>query len=483
MKKFAFFAVFISLIFNNISVFAAETNYVDLDHYVQNRMRQSDTPCLSLGIVKDGELQYLQQYNVNQTSSETVQTIYPIASVSKVFTALAARQLINKGALNENAPVEQYLPDFRSNYRGSRISITVGQLIHHLSGISKIDGGKPYIFNAKYSLAEVAGKSMLHQLDNIPGEVYEYSNMNYILLGRIIEVVSGIPYEKYVRENILDPLGMDSTFSKASELGGIIPVKGHIPFYGLSVPFSYFPSNGDSPTGGFLSTAGDICRLIISYQQGGYVGEVSLIEENTITSWNSDKSGLVYDIYWTKAKREDGMQLIHNGCVPGYSSAILMDIGSGYGIVILTNSFDQIGLQMNEAAPWDMAQNVLAYLTNGQFPEPVKASYDYSILMWFICLFIGLAGFIIFLIRHTMQSIHKQTNLVRELIHLSAYFILPALWVILIPIMNDCRWEWLLISHPVMNISLLCIMAALVLTGIGKASVIVVKKYLLTKTE
>lgn len=461
---------------------AAEVDYKEIDTYLEQQRKQADISNISIGIVKDGTIQYLQTYSDDKVKLEEAH-VYPISSISKCFTALAARQLINVGALDENASVDVYLPDFKSTYQGKQITVTVGQLLRHTSGISGIDGGKPYTYNSKYSLAEVVQRTKEFELSHTPGRTYEYSNMNYILLGRIIEIVSHMPYEAYIQENILNPLLMKHTYPGLSELQDITPVEGNIPFYGLSIPVPYSSFGGEPPvsSGGFLSTAEDMCRFMLCYQQGGYGGEVSLINENSVSGWDHAKYGDYYDIYWTKTNWKPDIQFFHSGSQPGYSSSMLLDVDSGYGIVILTNSFDQIGIHKNLPTPWSMTAEVLSILTAGKVPEPAKPAYNYYSLIWLSCLLLGLVVYLVFMIRHTLQRIHKKISLGRKLLLLFLYFGLPILWVVLIPVLNDCSWRWLLVSQPVLNISLLSIMVVLAMTGIIKGIAFVIRLSSFTK--
>lgn len=427
----------------------------DIDAYLEASMKQAGIPNVSIGIVRHGEAVYLQDYGRSPDSGES---IYPIGSLSKMFTALAVRQLINDGKLKEDAHVDQYLPDFHASYQGNDASVTIGQLIRHTSGISAIDGGMPYIYKAGYSLADIVKKSANLKLNHRPGTAYEYSNLNYIFLGRIAEVVSGCSFEDYVNEEILEPLRMERTFPNAAGLEDGNHIKGHIPFYGAAVSVSYRISAGDSPAGGFLSTTEDLCRFMVCYQQGGRTDEVSLISGNEGSDRQSSGSDVYYDIYWTKIDRKPGMRFTHNGSLPGYSSSILLDTDSGYGIVVLTNSFDQMNLQKNAPTPWSMAEDILEYLTEGKFPEAADVTYDYSIMILLICLLAGLVLFSVFMLRRKIKS----------KIALFIFLVIPILWIVLVPLIYDSSLEWLLVSNPAVNVSLLCIMASLALVGIVK---------------
>ncbi len=469
MKRIIALIICVLLISVCIGAYALQLETDAIDIYVESVASSLTIPNVSIGIVKDGEVLYLRDFGEKQKNALGGKAIaYPIGSISKVFTALAARQLIGAGMLVENAPVERYLPHFRTEYLGKNASVTVGQLIRHTSGISAIDGGRPFIYNTRHDLSQVVERSMHLKLVSKPGVQYNYSNLNYLLLGRIVELVSQTPYDAYVHDKILKPLHMTGTNPNAASMQTGDYMKGHIPFYGTTLPVSYAFSSSIMPTGGFISTAEDICRLMIFYQQGGRIDGDKLIDSSTVLGWESAADNGYYDIYWTKADWKPGLRFIHNGSWPGYSSTLTLDADSGYGIVVLTNSYDQWGIQLNEPAPWGMAEDILSYLTEGTFPERKPISYDYSDVIWLACLFAGLIWFVCFMICREIKASSRQKGVFKDAIMLSIYLGLPMLWIIFVPAINDGKWDWLLASNPQTNISLLGIMAALVLVGIGK---------------
>ena len=137
------------------------------------------------------------------------ENVFRIGSITKMFTALSILQLEEKGLLKVSDPVAKYIPEIPQGWS----EITIHQLLCHKSGIPIRDftgakysdlGDPQHLENA---LKEYADKPLL----NKPGEVLSYSNAGYILLGRVIEKVSGKTYEEYLNENILKPAGMTHT--------------------------------------------------------------------------------------------------------------------------------------------------------------------------------------------------------------------------------------------------------------------------------
>jgi CubicO group peptidase (beta-lactamase class C family) len=134
----------------------------------------------------------------------TPDTVYRIGSITKSFTALAILQLEEKGLLNVTDPASTYVNDLPASWN----AITIHQLLCNMSGIPDFINAAAFDPNhIEVALHDYADKPLLSK----PGEVLRYSNSGYILLGRIIETVTGKSYEQYLTENILRPAGMTHT--------------------------------------------------------------------------------------------------------------------------------------------------------------------------------------------------------------------------------------------------------------------------------
>jgi CubicO group peptidase (beta-lactamase class C family) len=138
----------------------------------------------------------------------TPEKVFRIGSITKMFTAFSILQLEEKGLLKLTDPVSMYVPEVPAAWS----AITIHQLLSHLSGIPDFVGAKAYNDfdnprNVENGIAEFADKPLV----NKPGDAFRYSNSGYVLLGRVIEKVSGKSYEDYLTENILRPAGMTHT--------------------------------------------------------------------------------------------------------------------------------------------------------------------------------------------------------------------------------------------------------------------------------
>lgn len=146
--------------------------------------------------------------NFEQNVPNTPETVFRIGSITKLYTAFSVLQLEERGLLKVSDPVVKYIPEMPQGWN----AITIHQLLCHKSGIPDFTSAKAYgdfddSRHIENALKELADKPLVTP----PGETFKYSNAGYILLGRIIEKVTGKTYEDYLSENILVPAGMTHT--------------------------------------------------------------------------------------------------------------------------------------------------------------------------------------------------------------------------------------------------------------------------------
>jgi D-alanyl-D-alanine carboxypeptidase len=188
-----------------------------IDPVVQDVMQRTGTPGVTIAVVEGGRVVYSHAYGFRDLQGRIpadLDTRYEVASITKQFTAAAILQLQEAGKLDIDATLATYLPA-----APHASEVTLRQLLSHTSGLPEyFDGpdvdeaaGKPTTFDMV--MARVAGKP----LDFPPGAKWSYSNTGYILLGRIIELITHESYHHYVQVHFLDPLGMKQTFTMADE--------------------------------------------------------------------------------------------------------------------------------------------------------------------------------------------------------------------------------------------------------------------------
>jgi len=186
-----------------------------LDRLFVRYREEQHVPGLAFGIVADGHLAYVQTLGsrtLDQNEIVTPDSLFRIASMSKAFTALAILKLRDEGRLRLDALAEEYVPELRGWHYPTSDSprIRVRDLLSHAGGFVTDD---PW-GDRQTPLAEAEFTAMLRAgvpFTRAPQTAFEYSNLGYALLGRIVTNVSGRPFEDYIQAEIMRPLGMNDT--------------------------------------------------------------------------------------------------------------------------------------------------------------------------------------------------------------------------------------------------------------------------------
>lgn len=191
-------------------------------------------------------------------------TPFRIESLSKSFTATAVMQLVETGDVGLDQPIRRYLPDFKLNDPRAE-GITVRHVLNQSSGITDLALGFDQYAEGPQTLALAVRQLRSTKLAHEPGAAWSYSNPNYWLAARLVEVVSGEPFSDYLEANIFEPLGMQDT-SNRDVYDASAAVRGHAFVFGRTVGIDP-PRSFVGGAGGVISTAADMSRWL-RFQQG-----------------------------------------------------------------------------------------------------------------------------------------------------------------------------------------------------------------------
>lgn len=349
-----------------------------IDRYVEQAMKAGRIPGVALAIVKGNETVYMKGYGMARGSSPvTPQTPFTICSVGKTFTALAIRQLAGQGKVEYEATVQKYIPWFTLADPEAAKQITVKDLIDHKSGLSTGAGTAGYLYSPTLSIEEA-----VHRLKDVKpvrpaGTSEEYSNLNFIILGLIVEKVSGIPYGEYVQDNIFAPLGMAHSYTDEAAARVDGTAQGHALAFGMAVPTDIPFPTAELPAGYQLASAEDMAKFAKLYLNNGYISGKSIIGNNTLAdieppygTYTPDE--MRYGIYWMP---ENGLvkgymgYFGHEGGSSNFSTMLLISPSTKTAIVVLTNCRNGSVNPTISAAT--IARDISAEMNNGMgFPEP-----------------------------------------------------------------------------------------------------------------
>jgi CubicO group peptidase (beta-lactamase class C family) len=250
-----------------------------VDAKIEALMNERGVPGLSAAIVADGQIVYERGYglaDVENNVPATPETIYRLASISKMFTATAAMQLVEAGKLDLAAPIQKYVPSFPEKDQ----PITAELLLKHQSGIRHYKGDE--VRSVKF-YNRVGDALVIFQDDPLlfaPGEKFSYTTYGYNLLGTAIEGASGEDYVAYVQKHILEPCGCETM--RTDNPYQIIPHRaagyrkiGAGKAAELRNDFMVDVTN-KIPGGGWCGTPRDLCRFAIAVMDGRMVSSDTL---------------------------------------------------------------------------------------------------------------------------------------------------------------------------------------------------------------
>lgn len=265
----------------------------------------------------------------------TPQNIFPISSLTLQFTAVSILMLQEKNLLNMQDTIDKYIPDYPN---GNKIKIF--NLLTHTSGIHEYLDYVSYSGTKKYTPLQLIELVKNKPLVSEPGKTFDFTNTNYILLGYIIEKVSGKKYEDYVNENILKPLKMDNTgfLSIQPDVKG--KAVGYLSNNVQNNKFVYTRTTGLDPavryaSGEMYSTVDDMYKWYEGLASERVIKKASL--DQMFTSYSDFNYGLGF---FVKKSNDGSARAYASGTnIPGYTSFNEMNMKKNYTIIILCNQY------------------------------------------------------------------------------------------------------------------------------------------------
>jgi CubicO group peptidase (beta-lactamase class C family) len=322
-------------------------------------------------VAKDGAVIFEKSRglaNVEWQVPNTPSTRFRIGSVTKQFTAVAILLLEERGLLAIDDPVSKYLPDAPDAWG----TVTLYHLLTHTSGIPSLTSF-PDFGTWKLSAPSVA-ESVAHfrerPLEFAPGQEFAYSNSGYLLLGHLIERVSGQTYEAFVKDNLLDPLGLVETGYDSNAT--IVPQRAsgyqhkssglvNAPYINMLVPHA---------AGALYSTTGDLLRWTQGLFSGKLLSPASLERMTT-----PHKGGYAFGLF---VRTIGGRKIIeHGGSIDGFSAYLSYSPEEKLTVAVLANingPADTLGRQLTQVA---LGEPVTLASERPEVEVPVSTLKDY----------------------------------------------------------------------------------------------------------
>lgn len=330
--------ILIVVMISIVATSCTSTQYKELektldDFFTNNKMAFTG----SVLVAVDGNIVLKKGYGMADYEKQipnTPETAFKIGSVTKQFTSMAIMMLEEKGLLSVNDPIEKYISGIKNGDK-----ITIHNLLSMTSGIGDYVPDEWFNCDRSYTMEELISKIKEKSINFEPGAKYAYSNSNYVILGYIIEKVSGMRYGEFLKQNIFDPLDMKNTAYEDKE--GLLKnkAKGYVNVADISKKDAVLATNMDMSyafsAGGIYSTVEDLYK----WDQALYTEK--LVKKATLDKMftpNLNDYGYGWDIFTTYKN-----SVAHDGRVKGFTSNIYRFMDTKTTIIILMNEEDMYG--------------------------------------------------------------------------------------------------------------------------------------------
>jgi len=340
------------------------------DAYMAQVLKDWNVPGIGVGIVVKDKLVFAKGYGYRDYAKKlpfTPETTQPIASNTKLFTAMAAGVLVDEGKLDWDKPIRQYVPSIKFYNDDLDRTITVRDMLSHRTGITRHD---LIWYKSDFTQKDLFERLKYLEPSEPPRSVFLYNNMMYAGSGYAIELLSGKTWEAFVRERILTPLGMKSTtFTIADMLKTAEPA---VPFTErrdttelYQIPY-YSDAIGVAPAGAINSSIADVSKWLIALMNEGRVDGKQVLPKTAVKQtlapsialpntglevrgWGEILNSAYGMGRWTASYRGH-LIAYHGGDLPGFHSQVSTMPYDGIGLIVFV-----IG---NHAAP---LYNIVSY--------------------------------------------------------------------------------------------------------------------------
>lgn len=315
MKPISNLYVIVFLIFS--SGLFAQNRESKMDSLISSKFKAEGPGGVFLA-VKNGKIIYRKAFgmaNLEMNVKMKPESVFEIGSMTKQFTAISILMLAEKGKLNVNDEISKFIPDYPNGK-----SITIHHLLTHTSGIKDFTSMKSIkdIARRDLSAKELVDFFKNEPNDFKPGEEYKYCNSGYVVLGYIIEIVSGQTYEKFITENIFKKIEMENTLYANSEkiiknrVSGYRDKNGYINanYISFSIPYA---------SGSIMSNVDDMLKWQNAINSNALLNPVFTAKAFTNYKLNNG-TNIDYGYGWHLEKLKNKIVREHGGSIFGFKS-------------------------------------------------------------------------------------------------------------------------------------------------------------------
>jgi len=334
--------------------FSQQNDSASLDQFIAKQVDDYKIPGLAIGIIKDHKVIFKNGYG--QTSNikglpVNTQTVFPISSCTKAFTAAALGILVDQGKINWDDKVIKYLPDFKLSDPWITKELTITDLLSHRSGLKTFDGDLLW-YGTQKTRKDIARLIRYSPIRTNFRNDFAYQNVMYLVAGLVVEAVTGKTFDAFLQERIFSPLKMTGTATSRDS----ITAKSNFALPHIqNKPIKPLNMDNITPAGGVDSNIDDMLSWMQMWLAHGRANDTTILDNGTIETITSlktlasDNTDNGYGLGWYIKHTPNGKVINHNGGMPGYISSVVLFPDSSSGIVILTNKISPVNDQLVKA--------------------------------------------------------------------------------------------------------------------------------------
>lgn len=468
-------------------------DYEQMDQYIQQQMKDCRIPGFSVGIIKGDQALYEKGYGSADNTGRAVdsQTPFLVGSVSKTFTALAVMQLAEAGKVDLDKPVQSYLASFTLADAQASGKITVRQLLNHTSGIAEgAEFQAATLRGDDETITELVQKFRKINLSNVPGRKFEYGNANFIILGELIQKVSGLTYEEYIQKNIFNPLGMNHSFTSAISAGKNGLATGYRTLFGFPQA-SGLPYRKDFlPAYSIISCAEDMTYYMMAMMNGGQYNGNRILSSQGIAEMTKPSAQISRYMSYSLGWYVTSGSIYHGGELPDYQAKVKLLPEDRIGVVLMYNTSSSTATTLFNAGYRDRIETGIINVLYGVPPtkQPGQNPMDlnsypmaltYGLMLGLAILAVLLLAFSAWRLRTLPRRLGKSTFTFWRVIVLSALVnvLLPLYILIAVPAQANASWAYVLYYIP--DVGWFALVASALLLGLGVLKGIIISRHVM----
>ncbi len=357
-----------------------------LQQFVPEQLGAWEVPGCAIAAVRERDVVLETGWGWRDVAEEepvTSGTLFAIGSTTKAFTAATIGALVDDSLLDWERPLRDYMADFRLQDPFATDRVSIVDLLSHRSGLPRHD--LVWLGDPDLSRADLMRRLRSLPLSRDLRQEFQYCNLGYMVAGYVVDLLSGMPWEDFVRSRLLGPVGM--TRSELSVDDALADPDHATPYerrQGVVVPVPWRPVTALAPAGAINSCASDMAQWLLLQLNGGRVDGKAVISAGTLARQQAAQVVVAedrtfpastrhaYGLGWTIGRYREHRLVEHGGGIDGFQTECIVLPDDGIGVAVMTNTSSSA---MAPIVAYRVLDDLLGLEPMDWF-SPIKARFD-----------------------------------------------------------------------------------------------------------